>query len=187
MTMLAGKEIVLGVTGGIAAYKACEIIRGLRKEGANVIVILTASGSRFITPLTLQTLSNNPVHTDMFNLISESDIGHISLSQRADLMLIAPATANIIGKVRNGIADDFLSTAAMATTAPILMAPAMNSEMYAKAAVQENIEALKQRGVVFVAPGVGELACGAVGQGRLADTDEILEMVRIMLSDKIQA
>ena len=187
MAALSGKEIILGVTGGIAAYKACEIIRKLRKEGANVAVILTASGSRFITPLTLQTLSKNPVHTDMFNLIGESDIGHISLAQRADLLLIAPATANIIGKIRHGIADDFLSTVAMATRAPILIAPAMNSEMYANAVVQENIKALSERGVVFAAPGEGELACGTTGRGRLADTGQIVEMTRIILSEKILA
>jgi len=185
MTTLAGREVVLGVTGGIAAYKACEVIRELRKEGANVAVILTASGSQFITPLTLQTLSKNPVHTDLFNLISESDIGHISLAQKANLLLIAPATANIIGKIRNGIADDLLSTVAMATTAPILMAPAMNSEMYASAAVRENIEALVERGVTFVDPGEGALACGMTGPGRLADTGKIIEMARILLSDKI--
>ncbi|MCL1926063.1 MAG: bifunctional phosphopantothenoylcysteine decarboxylase/phosphopantothenate--cysteine ligase CoaBC [Syntrophorhabdaceae bacterium] len=185
MTTLAGREVVLGVTGGIAAYKACEIIRELRKEGANVSVILTASGSQFITPLTLQTLSKNPVHTDLFNLISESDIGHISLAQRANLLLIAPATANIIGKIRHGIADDLLSTVAMATTAPILMAPAMNSDMYAAAAVRENMEALVERGVTFVEPGEGALACGTTGPGRLADTGKIIEMARILLYDKI--
>ena len=106
MTTLSGREIVLGVTGGIAAYKACEIVREMRKEGANVHVILTASGSQFITPLTLQTLSKNPVYTDMWDLISESEIGHISLAQRANLLMIAPATANILGKIRGGIADD---------------------------------------------------------------------------------
>ncbi|MGE5246856.1 MAG: flavoprotein, partial [Verrucomicrobiota bacterium] len=129
MSTLTGKEIVLGVTGGIAAYKACEIIRELRKEGANVNVILTAAGGKFITPLTLQTLSKNPVYTDMFDLISESEIGHISLAQRAHLLMIAPATANILGKIRNGIADDLLSTVTMATAAPVLLAPAMNSQM----------------------------------------------------------
>jgi len=118
MTTLSGKEIVLGVTGGIAAYKACEIVRALRKEGAGVRVILTASGARFITPLTLQTLSKNPVSTDLFDLITESDISHISLAQRANLLMIAPATANILGKIRSGIADDMLSTVAMATAAP---------------------------------------------------------------------
>jgi len=185
MTTLAGREIVLGVTGGIAAYKACEIVRELRKEGANVVVVLTAAGAHFITPLTLQTLSKNPVHTDLFNLISESEIGHISLAQRANLLLVAPATANIIGKVRNGIADDLLSTIAMATTAPILMAPAMNSQMYASPGVRENIEVLSERGVTFVDPDEGELACGTTGPGRLADTGKILEMARILLADKI--
>jgi phosphopantothenoylcysteine decarboxylase/phosphopantothenate--cysteine ligase len=185
MTTLAGREIVLGVTGGIAAYKACEIIRELRKEGANVVVVLTASGSQFITPLTLQTLSKNPVHTDMFNLISESEIGHIALAQRAHLLLIAPATANTIGKIRNGIADDLLTTVAMATAAPILLAPAMNSQMYASPAVRENIEVLVERGVTIVDPDEGELACGTTGPGRLADTGKILEMARILLADKI--
>jgi len=185
MTTLAGREIVLGVTGGIAAYKSCELIRELRKEGANVVVVLTASGAQFITPLTLQTLSKNPVHTDLFNLISESEIGHISLAQRARLLLIAPATANIIGKIRNGIADDLLSTIAMATTAPILLVPAMNSQMYASPAVRENIEVLVERGVTLVDPDEGELACGTTGPGRMADTGKILEMARILLADKI--
>jgi phosphopantothenoylcysteine decarboxylase/phosphopantothenate--cysteine ligase len=185
MTTLAGREIVLGVTGGIAAYKACEIGRELRKEGANVVGVLTAAGGHFTTPLTLQPLSKNPVHTDLFNLISESEIGHISLAQRANLLLVAPATANIIGKIRNGIADDLLSTIAMATTAPILLAPAMNSQMYASPAVRENVEVLSERGVTFVDPDEGELACGTTGPGRLADPGKILEMARILLADKI--
>jgi phosphopantothenoylcysteine decarboxylase/phosphopantothenate--cysteine ligase len=122
--------------------------------------------------------------TDLFNLISESEIGHISLAQRAHLMLIAPATANVIGKIRNGIADDMLSTVVMATTAPVLLAPAMNSQMYASAAVRENISVLKERGFHFVEPDEGELACGTVGPGRLADVGKILEMARILLSEK---
>lgn len=187
MTTLSGKEIVLGVTGGIAAYKACEIVRTLRKEGAGVRVILTSSGARFITPLSLQTLSKNPVYTDLFDLITESDIGHISLAQRANLLVIAPATANILGKIRGGIADDLLSTVAMATAAPVLLAPAMNSQMYASAAVQENVETLRERGFTFVDPDEGELACGTVGPGRLADTEKILEMARILLAEKILA
>ncbi|HSQ15006.1 MAG TPA: bifunctional phosphopantothenoylcysteine decarboxylase/phosphopantothenate--cysteine ligase CoaBC [Candidatus Binatia bacterium] len=187
MTTLSGKEIVLGVTGGIAAYKACEIVRTLRKEGAGVRVILTASGARFITPLTLQTLSKNPVYTDLFDLITESDIGHISLAQRANLLVIAPATANILGKIRGGIADDLLSTVAMATAAPVLLAPAMNSQMYASASVQENVEILRERGFTFVDPDEGELACGTVGPGRLADTEKIVEMARILLAEKILA
>jgi len=184
MGIFSGKEVVLGVTGGIAAYKACEIVRELRKESANVHVILTASGAQFITPLTLQTLAKNPVVTDLFNLISESEIGHISLAQRAHLLLIAPATANIVGKIRNGIADDMLSTVVMATTAPVLIAPAMNSQMYASAAVQENLSVLRERGFHFVEPDEGELACGTVGPGRLADVGKILEMARILLSEK---
>jgi len=183
--VLAGKEIILGVTGGIAAYKACEIIRELRKEGANVHAVLTASGSQFITPLTLQTLSKNPVVMDLFNLISESDIGHISLAQRAHLLLIAPATANILGKIRGGIADDMLSTVVMATAAPVVAAPAMNSQMYASAAVRENIEVLRSRGFLFVEPDEGELACGTVGPGRLAPVGKIVEMARIVLAEKI--
>ncbi|HEY5577459.1 MAG TPA: bifunctional phosphopantothenoylcysteine decarboxylase/phosphopantothenate--cysteine ligase CoaBC, partial [Deferrimonas sp.] len=184
MGIFSGKEVVVGVTGGIAAYKACEIVRELRKESANVHVILTASGAQFITPLTLQTLSRNPVVSDLFNLISESEIGHISLAQRAHLLLIAPATANIIGKIRNGIADDMLSTVVMATAAPVLIAPAMNTQMYASGAVQENLSVLKARGFAFVEPDEGELACGTVGPGRLADVAKILEMARILLSEK---
>ena len=187
MTTLSGKEIVLGVTGGIAAYKACEIVRVLRKEGAGVRVILSASGARFITPLTLQTLSKNPVYTDLFDLITESEIGHISLAQRANLLLIAPATANILGKIRGGIADDMLSTVVMATAAPVLLAPAMNTRMYASAAVRENVEVLRERGFTFVEPDEGELACGTVGPGRLADTEKIVEMARILLAEKILA
>jgi len=187
MTDLSGREVLLGVTGGIAAYKACEIIRELRKEGANVHVVLTASGAWFITPLTLQTLSKNPVHTDLFDLLSESEIGHIALAQKAHLLMIAPATANILGKIRNGIADDLLSTIVMATAAPVLMAPAMNSQMYASPAVRENAEVLRERGVTFVDPDEGELACGTVGPGRLADTAKIVEMARILLAEKILA
>lgn len=187
MGIFSGKEIVLGVTGGIAAYKACEIVRELRKGSANVHVVLTASGAQFITPLTLQTLSKNPVVSDLFNLISESEIGHISLAQRAHLLLVAPATANIIGKLRNGIADDMLSTVAMATAAPVLLAPAMNAQMYASAAVKENIAVLRERGFHFVEPDEGELACGTVGPGRLAEVGKILEMARIVLSEKMLA
>ena len=185
MGVLSGKEIILGVTGGIAAYKACEIIRELKSEGANVHTVLTASGSQFITPLTLQTLSKNPVVMDLWNLISESEIGHISLAQRAHLLLIAPATANILGKIRGGIADDMLSTVVMATTASVVVAPAMNTQMYASAAVQENIEVLRSRGFLFVEPDEGELACGTVGPGRLASVGKIVEMARIVLAEKI--
>jgi phosphopantothenoylcysteine decarboxylase/phosphopantothenate--cysteine ligase len=187
MGIFSGKEIVLGVTGGIAAFKACEIVRELKKDSANVHVVLTASGARFITPLTLQTLSKNPVVTDLFDLVSESQIGHISLAQRAHLLLIAPATANIIGKIRNGISDDMLSTVVMATAAPVLIAPAMNTQMYASAAVLDNIAVLRRRGFHFVEPDEGELACGTVGPGRLAEVGKILEAARIVLSEKLLA
>jgi phosphopantothenoylcysteine decarboxylase/phosphopantothenate--cysteine ligase len=183
--VLSGKEVILGITGGIAAYKACEIIREMRNEGANVHTILTAAGSQFITPLTLQTLSKNPVVMDLWNLLSESEIGHISLAQRAHLLLIAPATANIIGKIRSGIADDMLSTVVTATTAPVVLAPAMNTQMYASAAVRENIAVLRSRGFRFVEPDEGELACGTVGPGRLATVGKIVEMAKIMLAEKI--
>ena len=182
---LSRKEIVVGVTGGIAAYKACEIVRELRNAGANVRTILTASGARFITPLTLQTLSKNAVVMDLFDLISEADIGHISLAQRADLLLIAPATANVLGKIRGGIADDMLSTVVTATAAPVVIAPAMNTQMYASAAVRENIAVLKSRGFLFVEPDEGELACGTFGPGRLAAVGKIVEMARIALTEKM--
>src|SRR4030066_2446289 len=152
MGIFSGREVVLGVTGGIAAYKACEIVRERRTESANVHVILTASGAQFITPLTLQTLARNPVVTDLFNLISESEIGHISLAQRAHLLLIAPATANLLGKIRGGIADDMLSTVVMAMGAPVVLAPAMDSQIYAAAAGRENIAVLRSRGFLFVEP-----------------------------------
>lgn len=187
MGVMSGKELVLGVTGGIAAYKACEIARTIRTEGGNVHAILTKAGSEFITPLTLQTLTKNPVVTDLFNLISESEIGHISLAQRAHLLLIAPATANLLGKVRGGIADDMLTTVVMATPAPVLLAPAMNSQMWASAAVRENVEVLRARGFHFVEPDEGELACGTVGPGRLAPVEKILEMARILLSEPLLA
>lgn len=185
MGVLSGKEIILGVTGGIAAYKACEIIRELKNEGANVHTILTASGAQFITPLTLQTLSKNPVVLDLFNLISESEIGHISLAQRANLLMIAPATANILGKIRSGIADDMLSTVVMATAAPVIFAPAMNTQMYASAAVLDNVSVLRSRGFLFVEPDEGELACGTYGPGRLATVGKIVEKARIALAEKI--
>lgn len=185
MGVLSGKEVILGITGGIAAYKACEIIREMRNEGANVHTILTAAGSQFITPLTLQTLSKNPVVMDLWNLLSESEIGHISLAQRAHLLLVAPATANIIGKIRSGIADDMLSTVVMATAAPVVLAPAMNTQMYASAAVRENIAVLRSRGFRFVEPDEGELACGTVGPGRLATVGKIVEMAKIVLAEKL--
>lgn len=182
--MLAGKTTVVGVTGGIAAYKAAELVRLLVKEGAIVRVIMTKNAQEFITPLTLQTLSGNPVATETFNLTQESEIGHIRLADTADLILIAPASANVIGKLAHGIADDLLTTVLLATMAPVLVAPAMNVHMYAHPAVQENIRMLVARGYRFVEPGEGFLACGYEGKGRLADPEDIVEEVQAALTKK---
>lgn len=172
-------NILLGVTGSIAAYKAAEITSRLTKQGHNVDVILTESGSRFITPLTLQTLSKNKVYMDMFEEIVPSEVKHISLAKKADLVLIAPATANIIGKIAGGIADDFLSTVVMAAAnhTPVYIAPAMNTNMYENPIVQENIEKLKVGGYHFIDPKASLLACGDLGKGALADVEEILDVV----------
>jgi len=183
--MLSGKTIVLGVTGGIAAYKAAEITRLLVKEVALVRVIMTKNAQEFITPLTLQTLSGNPVSTETFSLTQESEIGHIRLADTADLVLLAPATANVIAKIAHGLADDLLTTVLLATTAPVLIAPAMNVHMYAHPTVQANIHALTARGGYhFVEPGEGFLACGYEGKGRLADPEDIVEEVRAALTKK---
>ena len=182
--MLKGKKILLGITGGIAAYKAAELTRGLVKRGAEVKVIMTKNAQEFITPLTLQTLSGNTVYTEMFSLLEWSEIGHIALADYPDLVLIAPATASIIGKVAAGLADDLLSTTIMATRAPILFCPAMNSNMYANPIVQENMAKLAGLGYLFMQPGSGELACKVVGEGRLPDPDDILEAVDAALTPK---
>jgi phosphopantothenoylcysteine decarboxylase/phosphopantothenate--cysteine ligase len=172
--MLAGKEIVLGVTGGIAVYKAVELVRLLVRKGASVQVVMTKNAQQFVTPLTFQTLSKHPVIIDMFELSKEVDIKHISLARRADLVLIAPATANIIGKYAQGIADDFLSTMLLATTAPVFIAPAMNPEMYSHPIVQRNLTSLEKMGVKIIPPGRGDTACEEIGLGRLADLEVIL-------------
>ncbi|MCD6292054.1 MAG: bifunctional phosphopantothenoylcysteine decarboxylase/phosphopantothenate--cysteine ligase CoaBC [Deltaproteobacteria bacterium] len=180
--MLHGKEILLGVTGGIAAYKSVLLLRELTKEGANVNVIMTKSATEFVGPLTFQTLSGNPVTTDIFTLFASSEIGHVALASRADLLVIAPATANIIGKIANGIADDFLTTMVMATTVPVLFAPAMNTNMWASPVVQKNITNLKDMHYNFMDPAEGELACGVIGRGKLADIDAIMDEIKGLLS-----
>lgn len=179
--MLSGKNVVLGVCGGIAAYKACDIVSRLKKLGANVDVIMTESASEFVTPLTFQTLSQNPVVQDMFEEVSAWDVRHISLAKKADVFLIAPATANIIGKMANGIADDMLSTTVMATKAKVLIAPAMNSAMYENPVLQRNIETLKGLGCIFIEPESGMLACGDIGKGKLAQPEDIVEIVQQQL------
>ena len=182
--VLKGKEIILGVTGGIAAYKAVELLRLLTTAGANVHVIMTASATEFVTPLTFQTLSMNPVSTSLFNLVSEREIGHISLADRADIFIIAPATANVIGKLANGIADDMLTTTAMATKAPVLIAPAMNVNMYQNPLYKENEEKLKRHGYLFVEPARGMLACGWEGEGKLQEPQIIFEEALSALTAK---
>ncbi len=182
--MVEGRKVVLGVTGGIAAYKAAELIRALVKKGAVVKVIMTASAREFITPLTLQTLSGSPVCQDMFAPWSSGEIEHITLADFADILVIAPATANIIGKIAGGIADDLLSTTVLATRAPLLLCPAMNVNMLANRAVQENLEKLAARGYSLMAPAYGELACKVEGAGRLPDVAEIVEEIETILTEK---
>ncbi len=171
--MLEGKRIVLGVTGGIAVYKAVELLRLCVKAGAEVHVVMTAHAREFVTPLTFQTLSGNPVHTELFDLYQEKEIGHVSLADRADLFVVAPATANIIGKVAGGLADDLLSTTLMATRAPILFVPAMNVNMWENSVFQSNMKKLEDIGCRFMEPETGELACGYAGKGKFPDPEKI--------------
>jgi len=172
------KTILIGVTGGIAAYKACDVISCLRKEGFDTQVILTEEGRHFITPLTLQTISCNKVMTDMFELPEEWDVVHTSLAEKCDAALVVPATANIIGKLASGICDSLLTCVLYATKAPVLIAPAMNDNMYAHKIVRENIEKLKKIGYSFVGPAKGRLACGREGMGHIADTETIVNAVK---------
>lgn len=182
--MLRGSKIVLGITGGIAAYKAAGLTRLLVKQGAAVKVIMTAHAREFITPLTLQTLSGQPVYSDMFAPWQEDGLAHISLADYADILVIAPATANSIGKIAGGLADDLLTTTVMATKAPVLLCPAMNANMLAQASVQENMEKLAARGFYLLAPAYGELACKAAGAGRLPEIEDIVEEIETILTAK---
>ena len=182
--MLKNKQVVLGVSGGIAAFKTAEIVRLLVKAEAAVQVIMTQNAQQFMTPLTLQTLSGRPVATDTFDLSQESEIGHIRLADTAELVVIAPATANIIAKLATGLADDLLTTVLLATTAPVLIAPAMNVHMYAHPLVQANMQKLASLGYHIVEPGTGELACGYEGKGRMAEPAEIVEAIQTALTKK---
>ena len=173
--MYRDKQILLGVAGGIAAYKAVELLRLLVKAGARVQVVMTRHAQEFVAPLTFQTLSGNPVHVELFDLIQEREIGHIALADRADLCIVAPATANVVGKVANGIADDLLTTTLMATKAPVLFVPAMNVNMWENPIYQENQARLVRHGYHFMAPAVGELACGWEGQGKLPEPATIFD------------
>src|ERR1700720_1255211 len=182
MSVLKDKTIVLGVSGGIAAYKSAELVRLLVTSGANVRVMMTRNATEFITPLTLQTLSANPVATDTFSLTQESEIGHIRLADTADAIVIAPASADVIAKAAAGIADDILTTVLLAAQSPIAFAPAMNVHMYAHPAVVENLARLKGRGVTVIEPASGDLACGYQGKGRLPDPAAIVDELERMLS-----
>lgn len=172
---LDSKNIIIGLSGGIACYKICDLIRLLKKRNANVTTILTKSASEFVTPLTLQTLSQNKVYQDQFKRDYELNVSHISLADRADLFLLAPATANIIGKIANGIADDMLTTVLMATRSPVFIAPAMNVNMWNNPILQDNMAKLISKGYKIIEPSSGDLACGYSGKGRLADVSFILE------------
>ncbi|MFR6018130.1 MAG: bifunctional phosphopantothenoylcysteine decarboxylase/phosphopantothenate--cysteine ligase CoaBC [Paraclostridium sordellii] len=180
--MLKDKTVVLGVSGGIAVYKACDLVSKLKKAGINVHVIMTKSATEFVAPLTFQTLSQNYVVEDMFESPKTWDVEHISLAKKADLFVLAPATANVIGKVANGISDDMLTTTVMATKAKVLVAPAMNTNMYENPIVQRNMQILKDLNYEFVEPESGRLACGDVGSGKLASVDTIFEKIISLLN-----
>jgi len=182
--MLRGKKIVLGVSGGIAAYKACELVSRLKKLNADVHVIMTASAAKFVTPLTFQSLSLNQVAVDMFDTPNYWEIEHISLAKLADVIVIAPATANIIGKLANGIADDMLSTTIMATKAKVLIAPAMNTNMYENPVLQRNIKILSELGYIMIPPAEGRLACGDVGKGKMAEPAVIEKSIIDLLNPR---
>jgi len=175
--MLHNKTIIIGVTGGIAAYKACDVVSKLRKRGASVYVIMTEAASKFVAPLTFQTLSNHFVISDMFAEPKTWEVEHIALAKKADLTVIVPATADIIGKIASGIADDMLTTTVMACRAPVMLAPAMNTGMYRNPIVQGNIQKLKALRYSFIEPVCGMLACGDEGEGKLADVDTIVKTI----------
>ncbi len=184
MNPLKDRNILLGITGGIAAYKSCELVRLLVKAGANVNVVMTENAKKFITPLTCQTLSVNPVIEDTFDTIHGAEIKHITLPDETDAFVVAPATANFIGKLASGIADDFLTTIALAYTKPILIAPAMNVHMYENRIVQRNINTLKEFGHIIIEPRTGSLACGYEGKGRMEEPSRIVEYIEAFLMPK---
>ena len=180
--MLRDKRILLIVAGGIAAFKCHDLIRKLRGQGAHVRCVLTEAGARFVTPLSLQALSEDKVYTDMFSLTDESEMGHIQLSRDADLLVVAPATANVLARMAAGMADDLAATVLLATDKPVLAAPAMNVRMWTHAATQANVETLKKRGVTFVGPNDGAMACNEYGPGRMSEPAEIVAAIDGLLS-----
>lgn len=178
------KHILLGVTGSIAAYKSAELVRLIMKRGWLVSVIMTRSATHFIGELTFQTLSRNPVLVDEFERMEKWNPAHVSLAEAADALVIAPCTANVIAKLAHGLADDALSSTALACSAPLVIAPAMNEEMWLHPATKENMRIIKSRGAIIVDPGRGELACGWEGEGRLAPLDEIMKAIEKVLRFK---
>lgn len=186
MTSLAGKTVLLIIGGGIAAYKTHELVRLLKTRGARVRIIMTRAAEEFVTPLSLASLSGEKVYTALFSLTDEVEMGHIQLSRAADLLVVAPATADLMAKMAHGLADDLASTALLATDKPVLAAPAMNVRMWRHPATQNNARILRRNGVTFVGPADGEMACGEFGPGRMAEPDEILTAIVAMLSPKAQ-
>ncbi|GHU65489.1 phosphopantothenoylcysteine decarboxylase [Clostridia bacterium] len=182
--MLSAKTVVLGVTGGIAAYKSAEVVTRLRKLGVTVFVVMTQHAKEFVTPLTFESLSGNPVASDMFESPARWEVEHIALAKKADLFIVAPATANVIAKMAGGVADDMLTSTVLATRAPILVAPAMNTGMWENAATQANVSELRQRGVYFVGPEEGRLANGDSGVGRMSEPEQIVSAAAALLCDK---
>jgi len=180
--MLKGKRILLVVAGGIAAFKSLELIRRLRERGAAVRCVLTEAGAKFVTPLSLQALSEDRVYSDMFSLTDESEMGHIQLSRDADLLVVAPATANILARMASGLADDLASTVLLATDKPVLAAPAMNVRMWTHAATVANVETLKKRGITFIGPNDGAMACNEYGPGRMSEPEEIVTAIETLLT-----
>ena len=176
--------VALGVTGGIGAYKAVEVCRGLQKRGHDVVAVMTRSAARFVGPVTFEAITRRPVITSQWKPGMNADVEHIAIADQIALLLVAPCTANVIGKFANGIADDFLSSLYLATKAPVLLAPAMNTNMLAHEAVQRNVQTLAARGVRFVEPGEGYLACGWIGKGRLAEPDEIVAAAELVLEPR---
>ncbi len=181
--MLAGKRILLIIGGGIAAIKLPELIRALRAQGASVTPVLTAGGAQFVTPLSIAALAGNPIHTDLFDLTTEAEMGHIQLSRSADLVVVAPATADLMAKMAGGIANDLASTLLLATDTPVLIAPAMNVRMWEHPATARNRATLAADGIRFVGPNAGEMACGEFGEGRMAEPAEIVAAISAMLAD----
>jgi phosphopantothenoylcysteine decarboxylase/phosphopantothenate--cysteine ligase len=179
-------HILLGVTGSIAAYKAADMIRAMQRKGWTVTVVMTQAATRFISPLTLQTLSRNRVYSEMFDAEAEWVPDHIALADRASLVLIAPCTANVMAKLAHGLADDLLTATVLACPAPVVVAPAMNDRMWTHPATQANRRLLEERGVLFVEPSAGDLACGREGQGRLADLETILSTVEEILAHRVK-